>query len=176
MSALEGSDTDQDCISFPQGYCPAVPNIILFTVQHLFLLELVVLPMGPSDSPYFCIYLVDIGMVTNFGANPKVISVGKWDCLPYIRKYGLKPVVKFLVQLYVWTSAPILLFQSDFHSEESVPSITIRVELNLSHWLLVCGWYILVCSFCVPISLQRSVINSLLKFLSWSERIFLGRS
>ena len=49
MSALQGSDMDQDCVSFLQGYCHAAFIIILFMALHLFLLELVNLPVGPSD-------------------------------------------------------------------------------------------------------------------------------
>ena len=48
----------------------------------------------------------------------------------------------------------------------------IRVELNLSHWPLVCRWYGLVHIFCIPISLQRSATNWLSKFWPWSIRIF----
>ena len=49
MSGLEGSDIDQDCVSFPEGNCPAVSILILFMVPHLFFLELVSLPVGPSE-------------------------------------------------------------------------------------------------------------------------------
>ena len=40
----------QDCVSFPEGYCPAAPIIILFLAPCLFLLELVSLPVGPFDA------------------------------------------------------------------------------------------------------------------------------
>ena len=54
-----------------------------------------------------------------------------------------------------------------------VPSMLIRVKLNLSHWPLVCGWYELVHIFCITISSQRSATNWLSKFHPWSLMIFL---
>ena len=47
-------------------------------------------------------------MATKFGVNLRVTLMGSWGCLPYMRKYGLKPVAEFQVQLYVWTNAAIL--------------------------------------------------------------------
>ena len=63
-------------------------------------------------------------------------------------------------------------FHSDFFSLGNIPSMLIRVELNLSHWPLVCRWYGLVHIFCIPISLQRSATNWLSMFQPWSIRIF----
>ena len=50
------------------------------------------------------------------------------------------------------------------------------VELNLSHWPFVWGWYGLILSFLVPINLQRLAVSSLSKFLPWSKRIFSGNA
>ena len=43
------------------------------------------------------------------------------------------------VQLYACPSTPMLPFQSDLCSEGKVPSMLIRVELNLPHWPFVWG-------------------------------------
>ena len=49
MLSFEGGDMDQDCVSFLQGYCPAVFIIILLMEPYLFLLKPVSIPVGPSD-------------------------------------------------------------------------------------------------------------------------------
>ena len=99
----------------------------------------------------FWIYLVEGGTVIDLWVSLRMTSIGSWGCLLYIRKYGLKPRVEIWVQLQVWTSAPIQPFQSDLHSGGSVPNILMRVELNLSHWPFVLGWYGLVLSFFSPL-------------------------
>ena len=47
----------------------------------------------------FWMYLVEVGVATKFGVNPRVTSMGSQGCLPYVRKYELKPVVELQVQL-----------------------------------------------------------------------------
>ena len=100
MSSLEGSDMDQDCVSCLQGYCPAAFVIVLFVVTCLLLSQLIgLLWANLMHSLNFWMYLVEVDMTTKFGANPKVMSMGRWSCLPYMRMYGLKLVAEFWVQL-----------------------------------------------------------------------------
>ena len=120
-----------------------------------------------------CTYLVDADVLTDFGANPKVTLIERKGCLLYIRKYRLKPMAEFWVQLLAWTNAPILFFQLDFHSGECSQH-TDQGGMEPFTLLLVCSSYGLFLSYSVPISLQRSVIKSLSQFLPWSERIFSG--
>ena len=41
--------------------------------------------------------MVEVGDATEFGANLKVTSMGRQGCIPYMKKYGLKPVAEFWV-------------------------------------------------------------------------------
>ena len=81
----------------------------------------------------------------------------------------------FWVQLYAWTNIPMWFFHSDFFSLGKVPSMFIRVELNLSHWLLVCRWYGLVHIFCIPISLTEVSHQLTLKISSLICQDLLGQ-
>ena len=47
--ALEGSDTDQGCVSPPQGHCLAPCIIIVLMAPHLLLLKEIGLSMGPPN-------------------------------------------------------------------------------------------------------------------------------
>ena len=85
----------------------------------------------------FWMYLVDVGMATDLVVNPSITLMGSQGCLPYMKKYELKPVVEIWVQFKAWTNAPILPIQSDLHLGGSVPNTPIRVELNISHWPFV---------------------------------------
>ena len=77
---------DQDSVSCLQGYCPAVFVIILFVCHTSFCWNRsAFLWAHLPHSLNFCMYLVEVGMVTEFGAKPKVTSMGKWGYLPYMR-------------------------------------------------------------------------------------------
>ena len=128
VSALEGGDMDQDHVSCPQRHCLALFIMISLMTLHLYLLKQVSLNVAPPNAVWM--YFVEVGVVINFSVSLRVTSMGSWGCLPYIRKEELKPTVEFQEQLYTWTCTPIMPYLSDLHSEGSVPSILIRVELN----------------------------------------------
>ena len=113
----------------------------------------------------FWTYVVEVGMVIKSGLSLRVMLMGSQGYLLYIGKYGLKPEAELQVQLYTWTSTPILPFQSDLHSGGSIPNMLFRVELNLSYWPFVWGWYGLGLCFLVPINSQRLAMSLLSKFL-----------
>ena len=115
MSALEGSDTDQDCVSHPQKHCLATIIVISFTVPCLLLLKQVNLSMGLlMQSLNFWTYLVEVGVAIDFRVNPRVTLMGSWGCLLYIRKYGTESHGRILgaflsVDQYSNTAFPVRL-------------------------------------------------------------------
>ena len=89
---------NQNHVSCPQGHCLATFIIITFMVPCFLLLKQAGLPMGPSNVvPQFWTYSVKVGAVIDFEVSPRVMLMGSQDCLPYIRKQGMKPVVEFWV-------------------------------------------------------------------------------
>ena len=86
VSALEGDDTNQDCVSCPQGHCLTTFIIISFMAAHLLCWNRsAFLWAHLMHSLSFWMYLMEVGAATNIGVNPKVMSMGSWDWLPYIR-------------------------------------------------------------------------------------------
>ena len=93
---------------------------------------------------------------------------------PYIRKYGLRPVVWWRVQLYACTSCGTNLFQFRFCYSSKVRSMEIKVLLKRSVQPFPIGWYGVVRDFFMPAMAHSSLMILLSKFLPWSLWILVG--
>ena len=138
-------------------------SVVIQLMAPCFLLQKQVgLLVGPLNVvPHFLDVFAGSRHGYQFWGNSKGDIYGELGLPTVHKKIGADPIAELWVQLYVCTTTPILPFQSDLWSRGSVPSMLIKMELNLSHWPFVWGWYELVLHFLVPVNLQRLAMSSL---------------